>query len=361
VDLLVTIVAFIAIFGLLIFVHEFGHFIVAKRNGIKVEEFAFGLPLLPAIFRTKRGETEYAIYPVPLGGFVRMLGEDGHSRSKRSFAAKPRTVRAKVLFAGVAMNILLALVLLTIGFLFKMSPIALCASDYPATTFTNDVTLVAVSDSGPAKAAGLEAGDVVKTIDGQTVSCFTQVPQRLKAKAGQPVSIGIIRGGDAQEIAVTPRGPGEPGSGTIGVAPQDHYTHLDYPWYIAPYLAVIESGAVVAQNLGAIGQVFTQIFTQGSVPEGVSGPVGIAKLTGQVVDLGALMVLRFIAIISLSLAVFNLLPIPALDGGRLLFVGIEALRGGKPVTPKIENAIHAAGFTLLILLILFITYFDIVR
>jgi regulator of sigma E protease len=361
VELLVTIVAFIAIFGLLIFVHEFGHFIVAKRNGIKVEEFAFGLPLLPAIFKTTRGETQYAIYPVPLGGFVRMLGEDGHSRSKRSFAAKPRIVRAKVLFAGVAMNALLALVLLMAGFLFKMNPIALCASDYPATTFTNEVTLTAVSSSGPAHDAGLRTGDVIKSINGQAVSCFTEVPQRLKANAGQAVSLEIVRDGQSQQVSVTPRSNGEPGAGTIGVAPQDHYTKLDYPWYLAPYLAVIESGAVVAQNLSAIGQVFGQIFTQGSVPEGVSGPVGIAKLTGQVVDLGALMVLRFIAIISLSLAVFNLLPIPALDGGRLLFIGIEALRGGKPVTPKLENAIHGVGFSLLILLILFITYFDIVR
>lgn len=360
-ELLVTILAFIAIFGLLIFVHEFGHFIVAKRNGIKVEEFAFGLPLLPAIFKTKRGETEYAIYPVPLGGFVRMLGEDGGSKSKRSFAAKSRTVRAKVLFAGVAMNALLALVLLSVGFLFKMNPIALCASDYPATTFTNEVTLAAVSDSGPAKDAGLQTGDVVKSIDGQPLECYVEVPQHLKAKAGQPVTMDVVREGQTQSVTVTPRGNGEPGAGTIGVAPQDHYTQLDYPWYIAPYLAVIESGSIVVQNVSAIGHVFTQIFTQGSVPEGVSGPVGIAKLTGQVVDLGALMVLRFIAIISLSLAVFNLLPIPALDGGRLLFIGIEALRGGKPVTPKIENAIHAAGFTLLILLILFITYFDIVR
>ena len=360
-DLLVTILAFIGIFGLLIFVHEAGHFLVAKRNGIKVEEFAFGLPLLPAILRTTRGETTYSIYPVPLGGFVKMLGEDGGSRSKRSFAAKSRTIRAKVLAAGVAMNALLALVLLTVGFLFKMPPVVLCASDYPATTFQNDVTIRAISEAGPAKEAGLQNGDVIRTIDGQAVQCYPQVTAMLREHPGQPVVLGIERNGQPQGVTVTPRPADDAASGTIGIAPRDDYQSIDYPWYIAPYLAVIESGAIVVQNVSAIGGVFAQIFTHGSVPEGVSGPVGIAKLTGQVVDLGALMILRFVAIISLSLAVFNLLPIPALDGGRLLFVGIEALRGGKPVTLRIENAIHATGFALLILLILFISYFDIVR
>lgn len=360
-DLLITILAFVGIFGLLIFVHEAGHFLVAKRNGIKVEEFAFGLPLLPAIFRTTRGETQYSIYPVPLGGFVKMLGEDGGSRSKRSFAAKPRLVRAKVLAAGVAMNALLAVVLLTVGFLLKMPPLVLCASDYPATTYQNDVTIRAISESGPAREAGLENGDVIRAIDGQPIECYPQVPERLQEHPGQPVALAIERNGQPQTVTVTPRPTGDAAAGTIGIAPRDDYQSIDYPWYLAPYLAVIESGAIVVQNVNAIGDVFGQIFTSGSVPEGVSGPVGIAKLTGQVVDLGALMVLRFIAIISLSLAVFNLLPIPALDGGRLLFVGIEALRSGKPVTPRIENAIHATGFALLILLILFISYFDIVR
>lgn len=355
-ELFITLVAFILIFGLLIFVHELGHFVVAKRNGIKVEEFAFGLPLLPKIFSIRRGETTYSIYPVPLGGFVKMLGEDGGSRSKRSFAAKPAGARARVLVAGVTMNFLLAFVLLSVGFAFKMDPLALCARDYPNATYQNDVTISAVAASGTAKQAGVQPGDVIRQIDKQPVACQTEVPKLLEQRADQTIPLSLERNDQPLELTVTPSAAGK-----IGVAPRDDYKKLDYPRWEAPYLAAIETVAVTGATVQGIGDVFNNIFTKATVPEGVAGPVGIAKLTGEIVTLGPIVILRFIAIISLSLAIFNLLPIPALDGGRLLFVGIEALRGGKPVSPKVENAIHAAGFAFLIGLILFITYFDITR
>lgn len=360
-EILLTIVAFILIFGLLIFVHELGHFWVARRNGIKVEEFAFGLPLLPKIGSYKRGETTYSIYPVPLGGFVRMLGEDGHSRSPRSFARAARGVRAKVLVAGVAMNFLLALVLLTIGFFFRMQPVALCASDYPNATFQNNVTLVSVSKDGSAAAAGIKQGDVLRQVEGQAVPCQIAVPRLLQARAGQSTTLNLERDGNPLSVTVTPKPKGDPAAGRIGVAPKDNYVALSYPRWEAPYLASIESVAIVKATVVAIGGVFVDLLTKASVPEGVAGPVGIAKLTGDIIGLGPIVVLRFIAIISLSLAVFNLLPIPALDGGRLLFVGIEALRGGRPVTPQLENTIHGVGFALLIALIIVITYFDLTR
>lgn len=360
-EIFLTIIAFILIFGLLIFVHEFGHFWVAKRHGIRVEEFAFGLPLLPKVFSVKRGETTYAIYPVPLGGFVRMLGEDGGSRSARSFARKPRPVRAKVLVAGVAMNFLLAFVLLTVGFFFKMDPIALCAKDYPRATYQNNVTLAAVSLGSPAASAGLKQGDVVRAIGGTKIDCQTQVPQLLHQHPGEPVKVDVERGSQSLAITVTPKPPGDAAAGRIGVAPKNDYVHLDYPRWEAPYLAAIESVSIVGATFAAIGNVFASILTKAVVPEGVAGPVGIAKITGQIIGLGPIIILRFIAIISLSLAVFNILPIPALDGGRLLFVGIESLRGGKPVTPRIENTIHTIGFALLIALIIVITYFDLTR
>lgn len=360
-ELLITIVAFILIFGLLIFVHELGHFLVAKRYGIKVEEFAFGLPLLPRIFSVTRGETTYSVYPVPLGGFVKMLGEDGGSRSRRSFAAKSPGIRTKVLIAGVTMNFLLAFLLLTVGFLFKMQPIALCAQDYPRATYQNNVTVAAVSASGPAKDAGLQDGDVIRRIDGQAVDCQSEVPKLLRNNAGQATALELERGGQPVTVTVTPRPSDDPAAGTIGIAPRDDYRELDYPIWEAPYLATIESVAIVSATVSAIGDVFATLLTKASVPEGVAGPVGIAKLTGEIVSLGAVVILRFVAIISLSLAIFNLLPIPALDGGRLLFVAIEVLRGGKPVPAKVENGIHATGFALLILLIAIITYFDITR
>lgn len=360
-DIVVTIVAFLLIFGLLIFVHELGHFLVAKRNGVKVEEFAFGLPLLPRIFGVKRGETTYSVYPVPLGGFVKMLGEDGGSRSKRSFASKSPGVRARILVAGVLMNFLLAFVLLTIGFLFKMDPLVLCAKDYPRATFQNNVSIAAVSETAPAKTAGLQQDDIIRRIAGESIDCRSEVPSELRKHPGEAVPVEIERAGQAMTLSVTPRAKTEVAPGTIGINPTDNYQDLDYPVWEAPYLALIESGAIIAATVSALGDVFTTLFTKASVPEGVAGPVGIAKITGEIVDLGAIMLLRFVAIISLSLAIFNLLPIPALDGGRLLFVGIEVLRRGKAVSAKVENAIHAVGFILLIALILFITYFDITR
>lgn len=358
ISLAITILSFLLLFGLLIFVHELGHFLVARRNGIRVEEFGFGLPLLPKIYSTKRGETMYSVYPVPLGGFVRMLGEDGKSKAARSFASKSRGVRARVLVAGVAMNALLAYVLLTVGFAFHMEPIALCAHDYPGAKFQNNVSIAAVSPGGAAAAAGLQAGDVITRIQDKPVDCHTTVPAMIQQRAGQGTELAIERAGQPHVVSLTPGAPGTARAGRIGIAPVDHYSSLDYPRWEAPYLAAIETVAIVKATLNAIGGVFVDLFTKASVPEGVSGPVGIAKLTGQVIGLGAITILRFVALISLSLAIFNLLPIPALDGGRLLFVGIEALRGGKPVSPKLENTIHGIGFALLIGLILIITYFD---
>ncbi len=360
-DILITIAAFLLIFGLLIFVHELGHFLVARRNGIKVEEFGFGLPLLPKIFGVKRGETEYTVYPVPLGGFVKMLGEDGKSKSKRSFASQSMGVRARVLAAGVAMNALLAYLLLTVGFLFKMPPIALCPTAIPNADFENRVTVAAVGKDTPASRAGLRTGDVITEIGDEPVACSQQVPKLLRQSPGTPVPMEVTRDDRSRTLTVTPGAPGTGTAGQIGIAPTDDYVKLDYPVWEAPIIAGAEVAAITAATVAAIGDIFVKLFTAATVPAGVAGPVGIAKLTGEAVMLGPIVILRFVAIISLSLAVFNLLPIPALDGGRLLFVGIEALRRGRPVSARTENAIHAAGFFALIALILVITYFDITR
>ncbi len=361
ISILVTVVAFVLIFGLLIFVHELGHFLMARRNGITVEEFGFGLPLLPRIFAIRRGETTYSIYPVPLGGFVKMLGEDGKSRTKRSFAAKSMGVRARVLVAGVAMNALLAYLLLTVGFLFKMPPIALCPSEIPHASFDNRVTVAAVSAGGSAAKAGLKTGDVINRIGSTDITCNLQVPRTLQRSPGRPVAMEITRDHQPQTITVTPGAPGTGDAGRIGIAPADSYTKLEYPRWEAPVIAGAEMVAITVATVSAIGDIFVKLFTAATIPQGVAGPVGIAKLTGDAVALGPLVVLRFVAIISLSLAIFNLLPIPALDGGRLLFVGIEALRGGRKISAKTENAIHAAGFFALMALILVITYFDVTR
>ncbi len=359
--IVITIVAFVLIFGLLIFVHELGHFLVARRNGIRVEEFGFGLPLLPRIFAVRRGETLYSVYPVPLGGFVKMLGEDGKSQAKRSFAAKPAGVRARVLVAGVAMNALLAYLLLTTGFLFKMPPIALCAGDIPNATFDNRVTVAAVSAGSPAARAGLKTGDVITRIGGTSINCNLQVPRTLQQSPGQAVSLAITRDGQPRTVTVTPASRGSALAGKIGVAPTDNFQKLDYPLWEAPVIAGAELVAITGATVTAITDVFVKLFTTASIPVGVAGPVGIAKLTGAAVALGPLVVLRLVAIISLSLAIFNLLPIPALDGGRLLFVGVEVLRRGRAVSAQTENAIHAAGFFALIAFILVITYFDLTR
>lgn len=356
--MLLTIVVFILILGLLIFVHEFGHFIMAKRFGLQVKEFGFGFP--PRIFGIKRGETIYSLNLIPLGGFVRILGEGGEEdKNPRSFASQKVGTRAKIIAAGVIMNFLLACLLLAIGFKIGL-PTVLDEKGSTGRVRDVKIQIIEVAKDSPAEKAGLKTGDQINGIEGLVIDEIGIFQEKVKERAGKEIILNISRGTEEQEIKIVPRKNPPEGEGSLGIGVVKTGI-ISYPWYEAIYRGVISTFSMVAAIFIAIGQIIKNLLISGkAVGAEFAGPVGIAVLTGQVVKMGFVYILQFTAILSINLAIINFLPLPALDGGRLLFLGIEKIRGQK-VSPKVENAVHTLGFVLLILLMIFVTFKDVSR
>lgn len=535
-DFLITGVAFILIFSVLVLIHEGGHYFAAIKSGIKVEEFGFGLP--PRLWGVKKGETLYSINAIPFGGFVRLLGEDKMEakflKNKRSFIGKPARVRIMVIVAGVLMNFLLALLLLTVGFSFGIQPLILDGDDVLAgitdgtIQVQQGIMVKEVMPGGPADLAGLKQGDKIDYIDGKEVTSQEQIKKALKS-SGKPVSLDFWRDGKAYRMQLTGNEKSgldfkaydilflprvaiqsvKPGSasdlaglksgdtilsingspvyymeeynkaiggtsaldfmvgrstgtanfrvelpqrniviissvfentpaetaglrkgdiilsldgnmvtdpkqaiaytkenaakdivyelnrngekvylsvrpletGLIGVGLSTVYSYenndlsvyssdsvtsivkindVRYPVWVAPVKALEESGRLSILTGKMFIEVIRSVVTRFTVPEGVAGVVGIAQLTHVFVQEGALPVLRFMALLSLSLAIINIFPLPALDGGKLLFIVIEVIIGRR-VGSRFEGIVHTIGFVLLLLLIFAVTYNDIAR
>lgn len=537
-SILFTIGAFLVVFSILVLAHEFGHFIVAKRAGVKVEEFGFGLP--PRIWGKRKGETLYSINAIPFGGFVRLLGEgDDGSKKKagkdasRSFAAQSRRTQAKILVAGVTMNIILAWAIISVGFMVGMEPMlgpndVLTAVDDGRIVLENGAAVKEVVIGSLAEKAGFKVGDSVVAIDGNEVNMPEQIVNALAGFSGKytvssdnglreivvtseealgakefglkfydavsfprlkiySVETGSLayqsglRGGDvvlsvdgkgvystdgglksgtyevyrdgeiidiyidfgaANKVIISGFGgsdlPAEkagilPGdiivavdgkfvsspeevikyvagindaravsfaidrhgkmmyfdiqsvNGKVGVylsrlvsgvSPgvgagvsayiTDQYTSVleiedqKYPIYSAPFYALAETYRLTETTFSMFGDFISGLVSSGEVPENVAGPVGIAQMSGSFAREGLIPLLRFIAILSISLAVVNILPFPALDGGKLLFIFVEFLFG-KKIPTKFENYIHLVGYSLILLLIIAVTYRDILR
>lgn len=359
--MIVTILVFILILTVLVLIHEAGHFVVAKIFGIKVEEFGFGFP--PRIFGKKIGETIYSINALPIGGFVKLYGEDeaGAGRLKvkvqkskfknisRAFFARPAWQRALVIVAGVAMNFVLSVFLLS--FLFAFVGVGVPG---------NKVVVENVVAGSPADHGGLKTGDVVESLNGVKITSTQQVIDETKKYLGQKIDLRVNSKGVEKDVFITPRVEYPKGEGPMGVAISQNFEVKKYPWYQAPIVGVKEAINTSWLILTAFGSVIYQLFTQGAIPKEVAGPIGIAQLTGQVVQVGPFAVLSFISVLSLNLAIINVLPIPALDGGRLFFILIEAVTR-KKVHPKFESYAHAVGMALLLALIALITIHDLTR
>lgn len=337
---------------------------------MRVDEFGFGFP--PRLFSKKKGETTYSFNLLPFGGFVKIYGEDpekeqssngaGGEDEQRLFYKFPVWRRTAVVIAGVVMNVLLAYVLFAAGHMLG-TPSAINDS-VPAEEVQNvQVQLVAVNEGSPAAEAGLQPQDHIVALragdERVDVSRVSQVQEFIDRHLGEEITFVVARGEETRELAVFARPDPPEGQGATGVS-------LVRVGLVrsAPHTALWE-GAKTTWNLtgatlSAFGGMISRAVTQGEVPRDVSGPVGIAVLTGTVRDLGASYVVQFIAIISLNLAILNLIPFPALDGGRLVFLFAEKLKGS-PVSKKVEGIAHATGFALLILLIIFITFHDINR
>jgi regulator of sigma E protease len=394
--------AAIPVFGLLVLVHEFGHFITAKWAGIRVEEFGLGFP--PRIvglrqrdeggweviwFGGKRSEediygsgkqtpfsgtsggvstpgtpisnhTIYSINLIPIGGFVRMPGENGDINDEsgnydaQSFAAKSAGKRLIVLVAGVTMNVLLAMILFTFAFGFgepKLLP-----------------QIGKVVPGTPAAAAGIRPGDTIVSANNQPVKFFSDlqaiVNTDLQADKNQhatvPVTLQILRSGSAELISTTVNVREHPpaGQGPMGIEAGGKVVFDSIPLWHAPLRGVQYTFQMTTDFLQAIGQMIT-----GALPFQVAGPVGIVRITGEVAQSvpneGWLPILSLTAVLSLNLAIINILPFPALDGGRVVLVLIEVLRGGKRLKPEVEGMIYFAGMLMLLTLMVVITFFDV--
>ena len=373
----------LVLFVLLVVIHEYGHFLVAKRNGVEVEEFGIGFP--PKLYGKKLGkgifEGYYTINLLPLGGFVKLKGENDADKRKGAFGSASTPAKLRIMLAGVTMNLVGALVLFSVVAWVGMPQLVpnqfTVASDSKISR--QDVFAGLVADSSPAQQAGIATGDIIKTINGQSISTEQDLIDQTKANAGTQVNIQFISDGQTktttanlltQKEVEESKNTDKP-KGYLGVVPRE-YTLIKSTWS-APIVALGLSAQFTWLTLQAIGnalldlgQAFVNLLllntdtakTEASkAGENVAGPLGIFAILKQGGDLGYQFTLFVVAVLSLTLAIMNFLPIPALDGGRafvmLLFKAIK-----KPLTAELEDKIHGTGFAILMLLFVVIAVLD---
>ena len=332
-----TIIASIIIFGLLIFVHELGHYLAAKRAGIKVLEFALGFG--KELVGWEKEGTRYTLRLFPLGGFCRLLGEAAEEKEQEgNFQHKSIPARFAVIAAGPAMNFILAILLFALMYFFFLGV------PQQHTTRIGEVL-----SGGRADEVGIQGGDIILAVNSVKVQDWSDVVTRINANPEQEILLQFQRDGQRYTVPVTPEG--QDGRGLIGITPEykkfsffpSIFWGFNYTWFF-------------------IKLIFVSIYQMilGVIPADVAGPVGIVSVVGEVMQTGISNLLSLAAIISINLGIINLLPIPALDGSRLLFLSLEGIRG-KPIDPQKEGFIHFVGFAMLIILMIFISLQDIFR
>lgn len=411
---------FIIVLAILVLSHEFGHFIAAKKTGMKVEEFGFGFPprflgiqflkekkiekiaevetveikdeVVPTaaggeilketitdtikeydtVTETRKwrfvwgnrglNETDeaygtvYSFNWLPLGGFVKIKGENGEDASDpQSFAAKKPWQKAVVLFAGVAMNVVLAAVLLSLGYLIGLPQTVDQMADVSQVR-ERRIEILGVLPGKPAEAAGILAGDVVLQVDEIVSPRLTQMQNYVNAQKDKEILLKVQRGEQTIEKKIKPAVYSDTGKSGFGISIAEIGT-VKYSFFKAIYYGIVATGLYLKEITVAFYYLISGLVTGAGVGEAVSGPVGIAVLTGRVARLGIIYLIQFTAMLSLNLAIFNILPIPALDGGRLLFLAIAKIRR-RPVSQKVEQIFHTAGFALLMLLVIVVTVRD---
>lgn len=341
---MLTAVSFIVVLGILIFVHELGHFVTAKAVGVKVLEFGFGFP--PRLFGIRKGETMYSINILPLGGFVKMVGEEDPSHP-RSLAGKPARIRLMVLAAGSFMNIMLPLIIFSALFII------------PQQTIVGQVRVNDVAPDSPADNAGVIAGDIITNANGHKVENIPNLAYRIQLSLGDTMSWDLIRAGEIITVRLAPRFKTPEGQGATGITIET--TNPRRVTKSLPFWEAIPQGAVRIGEVLIIAKNEVSGWVIGGSNPQLAGPVGIAQVTGEVARAGIIPLAELTALLSINLAVLNILPLPMLDGGRVMFVVLEILRRGKRIPPRKEGLVHLAGFVLLISLVIIISYFDILR
>lgn len=328
-----TAILAIILFCVMIFPHELGHYIAAKRLGVKVNEFAFGMG--PVIWKKQKGETLHSIRLFPIGGFCSMEGEDEDSDEPRAFNNKKPWQKIIILAAGSFMNVLCAILIMSIvvgvlGF----------------TTTTIDT----VSEGSPAETAGIMAGDEITAIDGQPIEAWTDVSVAIASAEGGQIIMTVQRDGRTLEAAVTPEQT-QDGAYLIGITSRVSHN---------PFRAVAEGAKSTWNITASMFQTLSQLFTGQLGADSLSGPVGMVQMVSQTTQYGWWYYGFLTALICINLAIINMLPLPALDGGRIIFVIISMITG-RPVSQKVEGTVHFVGIMLLFGLMAYVTFNDITR
>jgi len=345
--MILTIVAGVIVLSVLVIAHELGHFIAAKATGVWVEEFGIGFP--PRLYGKKWGETLYSINWIPFGGFNKISGEIDPEPA-RGLARRGYGVRLLVISGGILMNLLLPFVLLAVAYMV------------PHNIINGQVVVEQVASGSPAETAGIKVGDTIVSVNNKSVKSFGDLARDIQLGMGTEISIAL-RHADAtiETVRVVPRWRPPEGQGAVGIA----YGYKDGKSAIVseslPFWQAIPTGArdcietLVLYKNGIIGMIV------GTVPFVPAGPVGIVQVAGEVAHTGISPVLELTAFISIAIAITQIIPFPALDGGRVIFIVLEWLRRGKRVSPKTEGIVHSIGFMILIALMVLITYQDVIR
>lgn len=352
---MITLISFLLVFGFLVFVHEFGHYIVAKRAGIKIEEFAFGF-FVP-IYTWKKNGVKYSINLIPIGGYVKMLGEEGgHEDNPQSFSYQSFSKKAQILSAGVIMNIFLCILILSFGYGIGMKSLIPGMWDHPGVVNTQKVKILEVNKNSPADKAGLKPNDKILEVNEEKIFLDFEFATFVADKENQTVNLLIERDGKKENIKLIPTLNEDEKRAVIGVIIETE-GKIRSPWYLAPIAGFLETLRLAKLTVIGIFNFFATLFTRFSIGEEVVGPAGIFAVTGMFAKLGFFYLLQFVAILSLSLGLVNILPIPALDGGHILIFGIERL-AGKKLSLEIRAFINTLGFAFLILLVILVTVKD---
>lgn len=350
---MIDVISFIAALGVLVFVHELGHFLVAKRSGVRVERFSLGFP--PKLIGKKIGDTEYCISWIPLGGYVKMAGENPDEEKEKwepfEFLGKPAWQRGLIVVAGPVMNFLLAILLFWGVVFFSGKEIV----HYDKTT------IGIVGKGTPAEKSGLKKGDQIISVNGVEVKNFNDMAQIIYKQVEKPVTLKFKRGNQILEVVVTTlkeKTQDETGKtievGKIGVSPEFTIVRLNI------FQAFIEGvGTTVFITVESV-KFLVRLFTGTASLKMVGGPIFIARTAGETAKLGLASFFSFIALLSVNLSIINILPIPVLDGGHILFLGLEKLRG-KPLSLKQRAIIQQIGLAFLLVLIIYVSYNDILR
>ena len=384
-SILILVIAFISLIALMI-IHEFGHFIIAKKFGVRVDEFGIGYP--PRIFGKKIGETIYSVNWIPLGAFVKIYGEEGRDASDpreagepvigvddyKSFANLKIWQRVLIVIGGVAAFWIVAIIIFSIVFAIGAD---LPVGDQDAQGLTNvQIRVIEVSSNSPASQAGIKVGDILLQISGMKYESAQAGPEVLqlnkvkdfqdftKAHAGEQIDIKLKDGGKIYDVFLSPRVNPPEGQGAVGIGLERTATLIQkYPWYQAPVQGTIYTWNTTVNALKGLYLVLSDLILGKGAPQGAefAGPLGITVFLANAASYGAGFFLYFIGIICVFIAIFNLFPIPALDGGKLIFLLIEKIKG-KPISVKVEQGITLVFFFILIILSIFITIkFDIPR